>query len=217
MEVPSSILGNGSMNILLWIIMWIVGMGAYYVFFRPRGILYKNSPGVITGWYSACILVVTIILFTTNSGIFSALTPGLFLGVAPAGAVLFLLALSKRCENKKIQTNWFVTKSAEILFQQSMILWLTAIVFFVWLPYGYQILFFSIVFLLAHLPIYFFFSFKKASAYVIPSVLGGLVFMVPILFLQGGIYLSIGIHFLFYAFLANQGTLWGSEKHFSHF
>lgn len=191
-------------------------MGAYYMFFRSRGILYKNSPVIITGWYLVCLIVVAILFFLTKKSAANIFPNGLLLFFL-TGAFLFWLALGRRCDNKKIQMNWFITKSAEILFQQGMILWLVDLVSLYTTSLFYQIVTFSLIFLIAHLPIYLFFSPKKASTYVVPSVLGGLVFMIPILFLQGGIYISIGIHFLFYAFLAYQGTVWGSEKHFSNF
>lgn len=202
------------MNILIWVFIWYAAFAGYYLFLKKRNILYKNRPRVVVGWYAAMSLLGLIIFraeikwaLMGNKPLFAMM--GLLLVVV--ALVLWYHSLTKRDYVPfDVSRNVFLSKTAEIIFQQIMVWILFGILQGILLVINPVILF-TLVFFIIHVPLMLVIPLKKAMFFVTASLLGGIIFAICLTYIPSGYLIALVIHIGFYAAVAGKKKIWGMD------
>ena len=214
MEVPSSILGNGSMNIFLWIFIWYAAFAGYYLFFKKRNILYKNNPKLIVGWYGLMGLIGIFVFHTQLKGVIvggTILSEMIGVFIVLVSLILWYKSLVKRdYVEHEHSKNVFFSKTTEIIFQQIMVWSLFGILQGVLLVIN-PIILFGIVFFMVHIPFLAVIAWKKAAFFVLASIFGGIIFALCLAHVPSGYLIALAIHIGFYAVVAGKKKIWGMD------
>ena len=206
-------------SIFIWLAVWI---GAWRVFYGPmaaHGINYIDRFPVTAGYFSVLSAAIVLIFRDTFAGFAGHVTPAPFVVLASAVlAQIFLYRVAAgRLErpDELIRRNpremfltldfrYLFSKSAELMFQQVMIVLL---VWLGWRQTGNVIgatVVFGTVFALGHLPLLALFgdqSGRFARMYIGAALASALVFPVLILEVDFGFVYTYIIHSLFFTLL----------------
>ncbi|WP_412462973.1 hypothetical protein [Halobacteriovorax sp. RT-2-6] len=186
---------------------WILIMGIINLVFKPYGIDYDSGWAATSAFFIASALIFN---YLTNSIQISKdhvksylLVIIVFLAMALSINYIFPISIIKKFEiiNSKIifplfSWNVFVSKSADIIFQQLLI----NILIEHYLKFYNRrdsVKYFGIFFAVIHLPLFYVFGLK-ALYFILPSIAGGVLFAYLISYFYRGYLLSLGFHFTFY-------------------
>lgn len=194
-------------------------LGAFWVFIMGfLNLILKGSYGLDydSGW------AITSLIFLGSALIFNYTTNAIkiskehitsylkiiaiFFVIALCIDYIFPISIIKRLEitNSKIlfplfSWNVFIAKSSDIIFQQILINILVEY-YIKNFNRGESIKYFGIFFAIIHLPLFYIFGLK-ALYFIVPSLLGGLLFAYLIAYFYRGYLLSLTCHFFFYIVL----------------
>ena len=206
------------MNIFIWILIWYGAFAGYYALFKKKDILYKNSPGTIAGWYVVATLIGVVVYFDPLKMVLAGTSiKMLLIGIAivlVAGFIWRMLLVRRSYVDKETSKNIFASKTAEIIFQQVMI-WALAGMLLESSMGGDFVGLFTVIFFIIHIPLLFVLSMKKGTAFVVASIVGGLVFGFCIVYIPGGWLFALALHIAFYAVIASQKTIFGMSSFYN--
>ncbi|MFG1592288.1 hypothetical protein [Halobacteriovorax sp. CON-3] len=186
---------------------WMLIMGIINLVFKPYGIDYNSGWAPTSAFFIASALIfnyITSSIKISKEHIRSYLAVCItFLAMAVSINYLFPISLIKRFEiiNSEILFplfNWnvFISKSADIIFQQLLINILIEHYLKIYNRRD-SVKYFGIFFAIIHFPLFYIFG-MNALYFILPSIAGGLLFAYLISYFYRGYLLSLGFHFAFY-------------------
>ncbi len=186
---------------------WMLIMGIINLVFKPYGIDYNSGWAPTSAFFIASALIfnyITNSIKISKEHIRSYLAVCItFLAMAVSINYLFPISLIKKFEiiNSEILFplfNWnvFISKSADIIFQQLLINILIEHYLKIYNRRD-SVKYFGIFFAIIHLPLFYIFG-MNALYFILPSIAGGLLFAYLISYFYRGYLLSLGFHFAFY-------------------
>lgn len=206
------------LNLFVWISIWFLTLGAFYVFFVRRGINYTDG-FLLTSFYFLATSGGVFLLFRNYFFDFIEQINQASLVVLGGFFVVNVLihwlvnrfkqiplAVKKLTSDNHSLTflemdyRQILSRSVEIFFQQTMILLLVSWLLGQGLTGGHLIAAFALIFTFAHIPILLFFGFAFGEYFIGASVLAGLVFPALIYYLNAGFVYAYIVHWAFYLF-----------------
>lgn len=194
--------------------MWYIGFAGYYLFLKKKGILYKNKPLIIIGWYGFIISIISLLFSDVITQTISSTQAGWWL----FGAITVVIAticwyralIGRNYVERQSSRNVFFAKTTEIIFQQVMVWGLFGMLSTV-LVTIHPVLVFAGVFFIIHIPLALVIPFKKALFFIIASIFGGLFFGAMIWGIPSGWLLALACHIGFYAVIASRRKIFGID------
>ena len=202
---------------LLWIAYWLAVMGFISLVLKPMGIDYNKNYHLFSGLFLFFSLLGAI-LFKSTSKILVIIRERKFqLQLVTSTLIIYLLTFIveelyplSNLDFKSIykmgilfplfNIETFVSKLCDIFFQQTMICILILNFKENDLSKKTIIKFFTFIFFILHLPLFFIFKFY-ALLFILPSTVAGTIFSYLILSKKSGVFYSICIHQVFYLVL----------------
>lgn len=196
-------------SIFAWVVSWFFVLGIPNFWKEEYGFKYWKNPIIFSSWFlffSSLEIGYLNIFYPNSFYIISNLNPFFEILFVIFFIILFFLNSysykflhpKEKFENG-IHYSW--SKGAEILAQQILIL----IVINIFKDFNFlveQIIFIMpFLFLLVHLPLYFFINKKLANILIFSSIGGSIVFSYLYLFLDFGLLQTYLVHFSFYVLL----------------